>query len=116
MIRLQDVAATVSHRYPTIHNGLLPQWIEAGTSEWDAADAALSYVLAATDGSGEDALDHVVEAFAQTSIDFLRLQARFRQTGVYARSTADGLLEELYADDDEMSGHYLHGLAMTYAM
>ncbi len=66
--------------------------------------------------SSADGLDHAVEAFAQTCIEFLRLQARFVKTGCYARASASELHAELYGDAEEMDGYYLDGLAMTYAL
>lgn len=111
---LPDIAAAITARYPIISNGLLPKWQEPGDPEWEAAEWALAYVLRSVEA--RDGIDQAIDAFAQTSIDFLRLQARFRQTLSYARTTADGLVDELYSDAEEMEGHYLDGLAMTYAM
>jgi 2-polyprenyl-3-methyl-5-hydroxy-6-metoxy-1,4-benzoquinol methylase len=111
---LPEVAKSITERYPIISNGLLPKWHKPGDPEWGAAEWALAYVVNAVES--RDGIDQAIDAFAQTSIDFLRLQARFRKTMTYARTTADGLVDELYSDSDEMEGHYLDGLAMTYAM
>ena len=111
---ITEVADAITAEYPIIRNGLLPRWHEAGDSTWEAAEWALTYVQRCVESRG--GIEQAVDAFAQTSIDFLRLQARFRQTRQYARSTAAGLVDELYSDPEEMGGHYLDGLAMTYAM
>ncbi len=116
MQNINEIAQIISGHYPIIQQGLLPNWIEQGTSEWAAAEEALAYVFHTVPDPGTAGLEQIIDAFAQTSIDFLRLQARFRITGEYARSSADGLVDELYGSEEEMSGHYLHGLAMTYAM
>ena len=78
------------------------------------AEDALTYIAQLP--STSDGLDRAIEAFAITSVEFLRLQARFRQTGQYALTTAAALHDELYGDADEMAGYYLDGLAMTYAL
>ncbi len=111
---IPDIAAAITERYPIIQNGLLPQWQKPGDPEWDAAQWALKYVLNSVED--REGIDQAVDSFAQTSIDFLRLQARFRQTRKYARTSTEGLVDELYSDPEEMQGHYLDGLAMTYAM
>ena len=38
------------------------------------------------------------------------------KTGRYALSASDGLVAELYGDEEKMKGYYLDGLAMTYAL
>jgi len=79
-----------------------------------SAEDALAYIAKLP--STTDGLSHAIEAFAITSVEFLRLQARFRQTGQYALPTAAALYDELYGDAEEMAGYYLDGLAMTYAL
>lgn len=78
------------------------------------AEDALTYIAQLP--STSNGLDHAIETFVITSVEFLRLQARFRQTGQYARTTAATLHDELYGDAEEMAGYYLDGLAMTYAL
>lgn len=107
---LGEVIAAVSERYPMIANGLI-DIDDPLVSRAEDALAYLSHLPSSVEG-----LDHAVDAFAQTSIEFLRLQARFVKTGTYARSTAVGLHDELYGDPEEMDGYYLDGLAMTYAL
>ena len=98
--------------YPMIGGGLIDRIVAAGDACWPYAGAALDYVASrSTDG-----LETEIEAFAATSMDFLRLQARFMRTGHYARASADGLVEELYGDPEKMRGYYLDGLALTYAL
>lgn len=110
---VQGVAEEVASQYPMIGSGLLPRWHEVGDPEWAAAEQALAYLHAVR---GPDGMEAAVEAFAITCVEFMRLQARFRQTGRYARASADELVDELYADDEEMSGYYLDGLLMTYVL
>lgn len=107
---LEEVVAEVARRYPVIASGL----IAPDDPSWRHATAALGYVAALPSSDG--GLDHAIEAFAMTSIEFLRLQARFRQTGRYARGSAADLVDDLYGDAEEMNGYYLDGLAMTYAL
>ncbi len=113
-LTIDEVADAITAEYPIIQNGLLPRWHSNGDAVWQAGEWALQYVENCVRDRG--GIDQAVEAFALTSIDFLRLQARFRQTRRYARGSAVGLVEELYSDAEEMEGHYLDGLAMTYAM
>lgn len=107
---LDEVISAVTDRYPVIASGL----IAPGDPSWHHAEAALRYVAALPSSDG--GLDHAIEAFAMTSIEFLRLQGRFRQTGRYARGSAADLVDDLYGDAEEMTGYYLDGLAMTYAL
>lgn len=107
---LSDVISEVSRRYPIIASGL----ITPNDASWPDAEAALRYVAALP--SSDEGLDHAIESFAMTSIEFLRLQARFRKTGKYACGSAAGLVDDLYSDAEEMNGYYLDGLAMTYAL
>ena len=110
---VQEVADEVAARYPMITSGLLPNWCEVDDPEWVAAEQALEYLRTVR---GADGMTAAVEAFAMTCVEFMRLQARFRHTGRYARASAQELIEELYGDDEEMSGYYLDGLLMTYVL
>jgi 2-polyprenyl-3-methyl-5-hydroxy-6-metoxy-1,4-benzoquinol methylase len=107
---LAEVVEATQLRHPMIANGLLNPRSDLAHH----AQFALKYLAALP--SCRDGLDHAVEAFAQTSFEFLRLQARFLQTGRYARTSASDLVDELYDDDEEMNGYYLDGLAMTYVL
>lgn len=110
---VQEVADEVVAQYPMLSSGLLPNWHEVNDPEWVAAERALEYLHIVRGAEGVTA---AVEAFAITCFEFMRLQARFRQRGQYARASAEELIEELYGDDQEMSGYYLDGLLMTYVM
>jgi len=98
--------------FPMIGGGLIDRIVPADDPCWRYASAALDYVASRS----SDDLETEIEAFATTSMDFLRLQARFMRTGRYARASADGLVEELYGDPEKMRGYYLDGLALTYAL
>lgn len=114
MITLEDLATRVAADYPMIGKGLFPALAGPEDARWPYAELALRHALALVRDEAD--LDRLVEAFAVTSIDFLRLQARFYETGHYARSSATDLVDDLYGDDDKMSGYYLDGLALTYAL
>lgn len=107
---LDQLVARVRDEHPMIANGL----ITAEDAHRSGAEDALAYIARLP--STADGLDHAIEAFAITSVEFLRLQARFRQTGRYALTSAASLHDELYGDAEEMGGYYLDGLAMTYAL
>lgn len=107
---LDELVARVRDEHPMIANGL----ITSDDAHRSGAEDALDYIARLP--STARGLDHAIEAFAITSIEFLRLQARFRMTGRYALATAASLQEELYGDAEEMGGYYLDGLAMTYAL
>jgi 2-polyprenyl-3-methyl-5-hydroxy-6-metoxy-1,4-benzoquinol methylase len=55
-----------------------------------------------------------LESFAAMSFDFLRLQARFQQTGRYEASSEEELLRTLYSDEQRMDGEYLDALLLSY--
>jgi len=106
------VCERIRAAYPMIGGGLIDRILTADDPCWPYAAAALDYVASrSTDG-----LESEIEAFATTSMDFLRLQARFMRTGRYARASSEGLVEELYGDPEKMRGYYLDGLALTYAL
>lgn len=114
MITLEELASRVAASYPVIGGGLLPLVADDDDPRLPFARLGLAHALSGVDTDAE--LERLIEAFAVTSFDFLRLQARFYETGAYARSAAEGLVDELYGDDEKMSGYYLDGLALTYAL
>lgn len=110
---LRAVAEQLVADVPVIGGGLLPKHADETDPRWAWADRALVHVDALCQGDRER-FDAAIESFAVTSLDFLRLQARFRKTGRYAASEASEF-RELYDDAEEMIG-YLDGLALSYAM
>lgn len=106
------VCERIRAAYPMIGGGLIDRIATPDDPCWPYAAAALDYVSSRS----ADDLESEIEAFATTSMDFLRLQARFMRTGRYARASSDGLVEELYGDPEKMRGYYLDGLALTYAL
>lgn len=114
MITLDELAARVASEYPIIGRGLFPLVATPDDPRRPYAELALRHALSSVESDEE--LDRLVEAFAVTSIDFIRLQARFYETGRYARQSASGLVDDLYGDDEKMSGYYLDGLALTYSL
>lgn len=114
MITLEELARRVASSYPVIGRGLLPAIAEDDDPRLPFARLGLAHALAGVRSDGD--VERLIEAFAVTSIDFLRLQARFYETGRYARTDTEGLVDDLYGDDEKMSGYYLDGLALTYAL
>jgi 2-polyprenyl-3-methyl-5-hydroxy-6-metoxy-1,4-benzoquinol methylase len=110
---LEELTTRISHDFPVLKGGLLANQLPADDSLWEWATLATEHVLRIT-GGDEQRIDECAEAFVVTSLDYLRLQARFVKTGRYAHSAASDSAE-LYADDERMT-EYLDGLALTYAM
>jgi 2-polyprenyl-3-methyl-5-hydroxy-6-metoxy-1,4-benzoquinol methylase len=110
---LEDLTASISRDYPVIARGLLANQVTTDDPLWEWATLATEHVLRITGGDNQR-VDQCAEAFVVTSLDFLRLQARFMKTGHYAHSSASES-SELYSDAERMTD-YLDGLALTYAM
>ena len=110
---LEDLTARISRDYPVLKGGLLANQIRVDDPLWDWAELATEHVLRIT-GNDDRRIDECVEAFVVTSLDFLRLQARFVKTGHYAHAAASDSAD-LYSDAARMT-EYLDGLALTYAM
>jgi 2-polyprenyl-3-methyl-5-hydroxy-6-metoxy-1,4-benzoquinol methylase len=110
---LEELTGRISRDYPVLARGLLANQLGPDDPLWDSATLALEHVVRIT-GGDDDRMGQCVEAFVVTSLDFLRLQARFMRTGRYARSSAVES-STLYDDADRMT-EYLDGLALTYAM
>ncbi len=114
-LNLEDLISKASEAFPVLANSIrsIPQVLT--DQEREAAETATEFVRLKL-VSQNIPLDDLLDAFAEVSIDFMRLQARFYQTGHYARASAEGLVEELYENSEAMDGHYLAGLMMTYAL
>jgi 2-polyprenyl-3-methyl-5-hydroxy-6-metoxy-1,4-benzoquinol methylase len=110
---LEELTARVSRDFPVLRGGLLANQLAVDDPLWEWATLATEHVLRIT-GGDEQRVDDCIEAFVVTSLDYLRLQARFVKTGRYAHSTASDSAE-LYSDAERMT-EYLDGLALTYAM
>lgn len=110
---LEELTARITNEYPVLANGLLANQLAADDPLWEWAVVAAEHVLLAT-GADDGRIAECAEAFVVTSLDFLRLQARFVRTGEYAHSSA-AESEALYADTVRMT-EYLDGLALSYAM
>lgn len=110
---LESVTRRLTDDYPLIASGLVANRLDSNDALWPWAERALAHAHAVC-GDGDERFDSALEAFAITSLDFMRLQSRFLRTGRYACSQADEL-GELYADPARML-EYLDGLALTYAM
>ena len=110
---LEELTARISRDFPVLKGGLLANQLAADDPLWEWASLATEHVLRIT-GNDDRRIDECAEAFVVTSLDFLRLQARFMKTGRYARSAASES-SELYSDAERMT-EYLDGLALTYAM
>jgi 2-polyprenyl-3-methyl-5-hydroxy-6-metoxy-1,4-benzoquinol methylase len=110
---LDEVTARLVADVPVIAGGLLAHTSEIDDPRRRWAERALEHVRVLCDGDPAR-LEAAMESFAITSLDFLRLQARFLKTGRYACGSADDLVG-LYADSEQMV-EYLDGLALSYAM
>lgn len=110
---LESVTRQLVEDVPVIAGGLLANQIDASDPLWPWADRALQHAADVCERRS-DRRDAAIEAFAITSLDFLRLQSRFMKTGQYACTSADEL-GELYRDEERML-EYLDGLALSYAM
>jgi 2-polyprenyl-3-methyl-5-hydroxy-6-metoxy-1,4-benzoquinol methylase len=110
---LVAVSAGITRDYPMVANGLLPNQLAPDDPLWEWAELGAAHVLRITRGD-ERRIADCADAFVATSIDFLRLQARFMKTGTYAKTSASETAA-LYADSETMTD-YLDGLALTYAM
>ena len=110
---LEELTARISRDFPVLKGGLLANQLAADDPLWEWATQATEHVLRIT-GGDDERIDECVEAFVVTSLDFLRLQARFMKTGHYAHSAANDSAA-LYSDAERMT-EYLDGLALTYAM
>jgi 2-polyprenyl-3-methyl-5-hydroxy-6-metoxy-1,4-benzoquinol methylase len=110
---LTELTADVSREFPVLANGLLANQLADDDPLWEWAALAAEHVLRIT-GNDDRRISECTEAFVVTSLDFLRLQARFMKTGRYAHSSASET-SALYADSGRMT-EYLDGLALTYAM
>jgi 2-polyprenyl-3-methyl-5-hydroxy-6-metoxy-1,4-benzoquinol methylase len=110
---LEELTARISRDFPVLKGGLLANQLPADDPLWEWATLAAEHVLRIT-GGDRQRIDECADSFVVTSLDFLRLQARFAKTGRYAHSAASDSAE-LYADAERMT-EYLDGLALTYAM
>jgi 2-polyprenyl-3-methyl-5-hydroxy-6-metoxy-1,4-benzoquinol methylase len=110
---LDELTAAISRDHPVLARGLLANQLATDDPLQEWARIALEHVVRIT-GGDDQRLEQCVEAFVVTSLDFLRLQARFMKTGHYARSSA-AESSALYSDAERMT-EYLDGLALTYAM
>ena len=110
---LETVTSRLTEDYPLIASGLLGNRIDTDDALWAWAERALTHAHAVC-GDSDERFESALEAFAITSLDFMRLQSRFLRTGRYACTRADDL-GELYSDPERML-EYLDGLALTYAM
>lgn len=111
---LASAASEISERYPVIGGNLVPHGLDDEPGALQAAQDTIEYVWRRCLGESER-FSGMVDSFAEISYDFLRLQARFNKTGHYARESAEGLVDDLYSDPEEMHS-YIEGLLMTYAM
>jgi 2-polyprenyl-3-methyl-5-hydroxy-6-metoxy-1,4-benzoquinol methylase len=110
---VEELTADITRDFPVLANGLLANQLTRDDPLWDWAVVAAEHVLSLT-GTDDARISECAEAFVVTSLDFLRLQARFMKTGTYAHSSA-ATSATLYADRDRMT-EYLDGLALSYAM
>jgi 2-polyprenyl-3-methyl-5-hydroxy-6-metoxy-1,4-benzoquinol methylase len=110
---VESITAGITRDFPELANGLLANQLASDDPLWEWAVVAAEHVLRTT-GGDDRRIAECTEAFVVTSLDFLRLQARFVKTGEYAHATA-AETSNLYADGDRMS-EYLDGLALSYAM
>ncbi|HIG25038.1 MAG TPA: class I SAM-dependent methyltransferase [Acidimicrobiia bacterium] len=113
MWSLEAVTKRLNSEVPVIARGLLYNQAEPNDPRIKWAERAMEHVETLCAGDplrGESS----IEAFAITSLDFLRLQARFLKTGKYAMESAEDL-HSLYSAP-EMMVEYLDGLALSYAM
>jgi len=111
---LASAESEISERYPVIGGNLSPTALVDEPGPLQAAQDAIEYAWRRSLQEPER-FSEMVDSFAEISYDFLRLQARFNQTGKYARESAEGLVDDLYSDPEEMKS-YIEGLLMTYAM
>lgn len=112
---LARAADEIMREYPLIARGLSPQALKDEPGALAAAEYTIDYAWRRS-GADDERFSGMLEAFAMLSFDFLRLQAKFNQTGHYALTSAEGLSDTLYSDGEEMLGRYIEGLLVTYAM
>lgn len=110
---IERLTADITRDYPILANGLFANQLPDDDPLWEWAVVAADHVLQTT-GADDQRISECTEAFVVTSLDFLRLQARFVKTGRYAHSSA-ATTSALYADAERMT-EYLDGLALSYAM
>ena len=110
---VESLTADICRDFPELANGLFANQLAGDDPLWEWAVVAAEHVLRTT-GGDDRRIAECAEAFVVTSLDFLRLQARFMKTGEYAHTTA-AETSDLYADGDRMT-EYLDGLALSYAM
>jgi 2-polyprenyl-3-methyl-5-hydroxy-6-metoxy-1,4-benzoquinol methylase len=115
LAQLSGAVEWLAKEYPLIARNLSPDGLSDEPLALTAAQSALDYA-AKRCRNDPDALAQALDSFAEISFDFLRRQARFMKTGKYALTSADGLADDLYRNEDLMRGHYLDGLLMTYAL
>jgi len=102
---LEAAVGYLRDEYPLIANNLSVE-ILGQDPALDSARRALAYAVERANGDA-DVLAAGLEGFAEISFDFLRLQGRFLKTGHYARSTATGLSDELYRNEEDMRGYHV---------
>ena len=112
---LDHAKSWLTENYPMIAGGLLFNDASIGTGETAHAQRVMDSYLKKV-GRDASKLEAGLEAFGRISFDFLRLQARFNRNGVYQRSEAGPVIEALYLDPEKMTGYYLDGLLLTYAL
>jgi len=105
----------LTEHYPMIAGGLLFNDPSIGDRETAHAARVMTSYLTKV-GNKAEHLEAGLEAFGRICFDFLRLQSRFNRSGVYQRSEAGPVIEALYLDEAKMSGYYLDGLLLTYAL
>lgn len=111
----EEGAQWLAHHFPECAGGLL---FNAPLEERQALTPLAGQVWECFLKKAKNDLGYVqrgLEALAQTSFDFIRLQARFRKTGRYRRSESAAIVREVYHNQTVMEGSYLDGLFLTYA-
>jgi SAM-dependent methyltransferase len=112
---LDHAKAWLTEHYPMIAGGLLFNDDTIDATEIAHARRVMDSYLSKV-GRDASKLEAGLEAFGRISFDFLRLQSRFNRSGVYQRSEAGPVIESLYLDPEKMTGYYLDGLLLTYAL
>ncbi len=110
-----EACAWLAEHYPACARGFLFQTAPALRHALEPTARKVFDLHARTCAGDPDRQRQCLEALIAMTVDFLRLQGRFRKTGRYARATSGELKEAVYFDRATMEEGYLDALFLSYA-